>query len=204
MDKENQEEIEKKPLPSEGDAQEETVEVSTEQDPLKSELEKVQKQGGRSKKDKLLYSKKRIEEQLADLGEDPDELSEDDKPVTVGMLKKMQTETAIKTALDLADDITDETERELTKYHLENTIRPTGDPKRDLELAQVHVNAVKNRQIMEETTRKGEPRKTAFNGGGNPKDGKIEEELTAQELSFMRPPFNLSKEQILAARKAQK
>lgn len=196
--------MEKKPLPSEGDAQEETAEVSTEQDPLKSELEKVQKQGGRSKKDKLLYSKKRIEEQLADLGEDPDELSEDDKPVTVGMLKKMQTETAIKTALDLADDIADETERELTKYHLENTIRPTGDPKRDLELAQVHVNAVKNRQIMEETTRKGEPRKTAFKGGSNPKDGKIEEELTAQELSFMRPPFNLSKEQILAARKAQK
>lgn len=175
---------------------------SQKQDPLKAELEKVQK-AGRSKREKLLFTKTRVEQQLEELDKEEgiETDDEDNKPVTLGMLKKLQTQTATKTAIQLADEIQDETERELTKYHIENTIRPTGDPKKDMELAMVHVNAVKNSQIIKEVLRKPEPRKLASAGGGNPNDGKIDEAFTAQELSFMKPPFNLTKEAILKARK---
>lgn len=194
------EDIQEKPLPSDGAEKEEKV-VPPEQDPLKVELENIQKPS-RTKKEKLLFSKERIEQQLAELGEDGgSELDEDDKPVTVGMLKKIQTETAIKSALQLADEIPNETERELAKYHIENTIRPTGDPKKDLALAMVHVTAIKNKQILEEVARKAEPKRHTSDGGSNPRDGKVEEELTVDEIPFTKPPFNMSKADILKARK---
>lgn len=185
---------------------------SPKQDLLKTELEKIRKQP-RSKKEKLLFTQKRVNEQLAELGEGDEPVFEDDeepeeeddnKPVTVGMLKKMQKQEATKTALQLAQDIADPSERELTIFHIKNTIRPTGNPQKDLELAQVHVNAVKNTQILNEITRKPIVRTQGGNGGGNPQNGKVEEELTAKELAFMRPPFNLTKAEILQARKQQK
>lgn len=180
-----------------------TIEETPTQDPLKTELEKVQKQV-RTKREKLLFTKERVEQQLSELDEEDGIIPEDEdsKPVTIGMLKKLQTQTATKTALQLADDIDDETERELTKFHIENTIRPTGDPKKDLQLAQVHVNAVKNTRIVEEITRKPPTRKTASSGGGDPTKDKVEPEFSAQEQSFMRPPFNLTKEQVLASRQS--
>lgn len=214
-----QEDLEKKPLPSEGDEAEKKAgdeneakglnrDGSPKQDPLKQELEKVQKQTTKTKKEKLEYSKRRIEKQLEELGgEEGDEpiledgeKEDDDKPVTVGMLRQRDAQAATKTALQLADEIADEAERELTRFHLENTIRPTGDPKKDLELAQVHVNDVKNRQIIEQMNHKPEATKIVTDGGHNPNDGKIEAELTADELPFTRPPFNMSKELIISKR----
>lgn len=169
------------------------------QDPLTTELEKVNDKK-RTKADKLLYSKKRIDEQLAELGigeepKDPD----DDTPVTVGMLKKMQTDTSVSTALQLADKITNVTERELVKYHLENTIKSTGDPTEDLKLAQAIVNSAKNTQIIEEAGRKTVPANHS-NSSGAPATIKVEEELTPDELAFTKPPFNMSKADILKAR----
>lgn len=189
-------------LPSETQEEIKVDETQT-QDPLKTELEKVQKQG-RTKREKLLFTKERVEQQLSELDTEEGIIldDEDDKPVTVGMLKKLQTQTATKSALQLADEINDETERELTKYHIENTIRPTGDPKRDLELAQVHVNAVRNKQIVETITNKPDTRKVISSGGVDPNKDKVEPEFSTQEQSFMRPPFNLTKEQVLASRKA--
>lgn len=173
------------------------------QDPLKAELERIQQKGGRSKREKLLYTKTRLEEQLKELDDEEgieDLDNEDDKPVTVGMLKKIQQQTATKTALQLADEIQNESERELTKYHIENTIRSSGDPKKDLELAQVHVFAAKNTQIIEEIKRKPETKKHASAGGHNPKDGKVEDELTPEETALMN--FGrLKKEDVLKARK---
>ncbi len=179
--------------------EEEKVEESTEQDPLKTELEKVQRKG-RTKVEKLQYTKKRIDEQLKELGVDDEPVDdEDEKPVTVGMLKKLQAQSATKTALDLTNDITDETERELTKYHLENTIKSTGNPQEDLKLAQNQVNAVKNAKILEEMGRKSGSKSGA--GPGAPaKNQKPVEDFTPEELAFMKAPFNMSKAQILAAR----
>lgn len=173
-----------------------------EQDPLKTELEKVQRKG-RTKVEKLQYTKQRIDEQLRELGvQDEPEDDEDAKPVTVGMLKKLQAETATKTALQLANELTNDTERELTKYHLENTIKSTGNPQEDFKLAQSIVSSVKNSQIAEELARKGKG--SAGAGAGAPvKQGKQQEEFTQEELVFMKPPFNMTKEAIIKARPTQ-
>ncbi len=171
-----------------------------EQDPLKTELKKVQEKG-RTKAEKLLYTKKRIDDQLKELGIQDESVDEDDdKPLTRGEFKKLQAQSATKTALDLAAAVPNETERELLKYHLENTIRSTGNPQEDFNLALTLVNSVKNQQITEEVLRKPAV-KTHGSGGGAPAKQEQQVEYTAEELSYMKPPFNLSKEQILAARK---
>lgn len=178
-----------------------TTEVKTEveqQDPLKNELEKFQRKG-RTKAEKLLYTKKRIDEQLKELGIEEEE-PDDEKPMTIGMFKKLQAQTAVKSAIDLAEEVNNPTERELLKYHLENTIRSTGNPQEDFKIAQRLVNASKNEQIVEETLRKPQVNSHASGGGAPPKQPEKETEFTAEELTYMQPPFNLSKEAIIKAR----
>lgn len=193
--------------------QEEIIETPTseviEQDPLKEELEKVRT--GRTEEEKAAFTFQKQAERLTALGIDPanvlgikkatpSEAIDDDAPVTVGMWKKLQEEQASKTALQLADDITGETERELVKYHLQNTIRSTGNPTKDLELASNLVNAVKNKQVIEEIARKTPAKVYSSPGGGTPHKEQ-EPELTKEELKYMGAPFNLSKQSILDARK---
>jgi len=175
-----------------------------EQNPLKKELEKVQNKGeGRTKKEKLLYTKQRLEEQLRELeGEESNDLDgdeDDDTPVTKGMLREMQAKNVVKTALDLTEDIADATEKALVQYHIKNTIRTTGNPAEDLKLARAIVNSVKNSQIAEEAVRKGEAKQHSNGSGG---EGRKEKslELSAEEIPFTRAPFNMTKEQIIAAR----
>ena len=169
------------------------------QDPLKTELDKVQGQK-RTKLEKLQYRKKLIDEQLKDMGVDDEPVVEDDEqPLTRGEFKKMQAQEAQKTALQIADEIPNQTERELVKYHLENTIRSTGNPQQDLSLARSIVNDAKNRQILEEQQRKGQA-SSQSSGSGAPVRNEAPTELTVEELGMMKPPFNLTKEQVIAAR----
>ena len=169
------------------------------QDPLKTELDKVQGQK-RTKLEKLQYRKKLIDEQLKDLGADDEPVVEDDEqPLTRGEFKKMQAQEAQKTALQIADEIPNQTERELVKYHLENTIRSTGNPQQDLSLARSIVNDAKNRQILEEQQRKGQS-SSQSSGSGAPVRHEAPTELTPEEKGMMRPPWNLTKEQVIAAR----
>lgn len=182
---------------------------TTEQDPLKTELERVQK-SRYTEEEKAEFTFKKQAERLKALGRDPasilgiedgeESYSDDDTPLTVGMLKRMEQEKASKTALQQADDIKSDVERELVKFHLQNTIKSTGNPSEDLKLARALVNAVKNTQIIQETTRKT-PAKTHSNSSGV--DGKQEETVsyTPEELAFMKPPFNATPADILAARK---
>ncbi len=181
---------------------EETKVETTEQDPLKEELARVQTNQDKSKRtpeEKLLHKKKIIDAEVAKLGLDEEEEEDDDKPVTRGELKKMQAEQATKTALDLAEDISNETERELVKHYLTNTIRSTGNPQEDLRLARGLVNSVKNKQILEEVARKPVAKTHGSGSGAPPKELK-QEEFTDQERVYMAPPFNLTKEEILKAR----
>lgn len=180
------------------------VESPKEQDPLQEELERVQKKG-RTKEEKLLYTRKKIDEQLKELGIEPEKEEShdenDDEILTVGMFKKMQQQNVTKTSLQLADEIESPAEKELVKYHLENTIKSSGDPKEDLRTARMLANASKNKQIIEEVTRKV-PAKTFSSGSSAPANDEPEPiELTQEEKSFMAPPFNLTMEQIIAARK---
>jgi hypothetical protein len=185
-------------------------EVETiEQDPLKTELDRVQK-SGRTEKEKAEFSLKKNAERVKSLGGDVASIldmdtsesdDDDDKPLTIGMLKKMQQESASKTALQQADEISNETERELVKYHLQNTIKSTGNSAEDLKLARSLVNAVKNAQIGEELARKPIAKTHSNASSANAKvDTEVKVELTEQEKLFLGKPFNLTREQIIKAR----
>ena len=76
---------------------------SAQQDPLKTELERVQKRESRSELEKAGFSLKKNAERFKELGGDPQSilgtnevLEDDDKPLTVGAFKQMQKEHAVK------------------------------------------------------------------------------------------------------------
>lgn len=188
-----------------------TSTTETEQDPLKVELEKVQRTG-KTEKEKAEYSLKKNAQRVRELGGDPDAIlgvnskntddldEDDDKPITRGELKRIEQARANKSAIQLAEEIPNETERELTKYHLENSIKSTGNPAEDLKLARSIVNAVKNTKIIEEATRKGDTKNHSSSSGVDAKNDIVQGELTAQEIPFLSKPFNMTKEAIIKAR----
>lgn len=197
---------------SEAEQKETADEAATEQDPLKKELEKVQKKEPRTEAEKAAFTLKSTASRLRELGGDPASIlgfkkekeeadeNDEDAPVTVGMLKKMQQKDAEKSALQMADEISNETERELVKYHLTNSIRSTGNPAEDMKLASAIVNSVKNTQIAEEIARKNPP-KTHSSSSSAPARNEVEQELSSEEMLFTKAPFNMTKEAILKARK---
>lgn len=184
----------------------EEVEETVEQDPLKAELERVHnKSGNRTELEKALFKQNQIAKRIRELRGTEEDFQddfiedEDDKPVTIGMLKRLQAESAVNTALSLANDIENEVERELVVFHLENTIKSTGNPKDDLKLARALVNSVKNSQIAEEVVRKAPAKQHSSGSGVN---GKHEEriELTSEELMYTKAPFNMKPEDIIKTR----
>lgn len=177
---------------------------SQNEDPLKKEVEKLES-GKFTKKDRLLHAKKKIDEQLLELDSEGQPSDEDkNKPVTVGMLEDIEKQKAQKTALKLAEDIDDENERTLVIYNLENVIRPSGDPKKDLATARAIVNNLKNTQIVEEFDRKRSGKDKPNIPGNPPKNNNDVFEPTPQERVFMDPPYNLKKEDIIKAREAER
>lgn len=185
----------------------EVEEAPSQADPVKQELDKVQKQQGRTEAEKATFSLKKNAERAKELGVDPAEVlglkeKEVDKstPLTVGMYEQLQKDSAQKTALQLADDITDENERELTKHYLSTRIVPSIDPQADLRLAQGMVHSVKNAQILEETARATDAKRHSSGPGAPPKKGENQGELTAVEEPFTKAPYNMTKEAIIAAR----
>lgn len=158
------------------------------------------------------FSLKKNAERARELGLDPAEIlglkthietdvnDEDSKPVTVGMLRDIQKQDAHKTAIQMAEEISDEDTRTTVKTYLSDRIKPSGDADADFKLALAAASAPKNKQILAEIERYGTPRRTA-SGGSMP--AHIEEEFTptAAEQTFMAPPYNMTKEKIIAARK---
>lgn len=179
------------------DVSEETPSVPS-QDPVEAELERV-KAPKRSKIEKLKFTKERVERQLKEAmqekGIEEDDLS---RPLTLADLHTFQSEQTLETAMSLADTVQNAKERELVKYHLENTIKSSGDPQSDFKIARSLVNAVKNGQLVEEVARTQKP-KTYASGSGAPAKSNKEEELTPDEIKVMKG-FGLSKEEILKAR----
>lgn len=127
--------------------------LQTNDDPIREELERVKPK--RTEAEKAIFAYKKQQESLRRLGIDPAVLvdsprhqeDEDDAPLTIGMFKKMQAQSASKTAKELAQNITNNAERELVEYYLENRIVPSGNAEDDLRLAQAAVNSVRNSQI---------------------------------------------------------
>lgn len=177
------------------------------ENPVKQELDKVQKHQGRTEAEKAAFTLKKNAERARELGIDPEEIlgfgkTEIDKstPVTIEMLEQMEKEKSQKTSLQLADSITDEHERGLTKHYLTHRIVSSGNPQEDLRLARSMVNSVKNGQLLEETVRAKDAKGHNASPGAPVKQEADSGELTAAELPFTKAPWNLSKEQIVSKR----
>lgn len=174
---------------------------------IAAELEKEKTRKQRTEKEKAEFSLRKNAERLKELGGDPTlvlgERQVDDTENDVPeWYRKERAKEAQKTSLQLADDIKDESERNLVKEYLQNRIIPSGNPQDDFRFALGAVHSFKNKQILEEINRKNPPRVTAA-GGSAP--APVEEEFTPTEMEMimMRPPYNLSKEKIIAARKRE-
>jgi hypothetical protein len=200
------------PAPAAGEKKEEPpAPVVPPQEPLQIELDKIRARNeGHTQREKLIFSKKRIDQQLSELdgkeGIEPKiEEDDDNAPVTIGLLKKLEAQKTQKTALQMAESITDSVERELIKHHLQNTIRSTGNPDEDIRLAKAIVNSAKNAQIAIEINRRSNP--SEYRGGpGAPINYEVPFEPTPEETYMMTmkgvdgKPL-LSKEDILKSRK---
>lgn len=136
------------------------------------------------------------------LGLDPKKIlgeeSTNDEPPA--WYKKEKSKEATATALQLAEAIADSDTKEKVKEYLNTRIVPSGDPERDFRDALGVVSAGKNSQIVAEMKRYT-PARTIASGGSMPPTPPEEEFVpTEYEASMMKPPFNLTKEKILAAR----
>lgn len=150
-----------------------------------------------TKRERLEHQREKIEAELNSL----DQGDDDSRPLTVGEFKKMQQQLAKATALELADSIGDEDEREEVKTILESRLVPSGNADADLKEARAIANARKNAQLAEESLRKQAPKRDS-SGSGAPKKGSEEVfEPTPAELNMMQG-FGLTKEDVLTARKA--
>lgn len=136
---------------------------------------------------KKMTAARLIKEIHAETGEDITTIAEtntdddDNQPITKGDFKRMERENAAQTARQLANEITDETERNLVLDALDNTIVPSGNPQKDLQKARDLANSEKNRQIAEEVTRKRNAQSRG-SGGGAPANPADHFEATAIEL----------------------
>lgn len=158
----------------------------------------------RTEKDKAIFTIKKQAERLQELGVDPAEVigkkptSSDSEVPEWYRQEKAKEKT--QSALEMADRLPDEETREQVKVYLQTRIVPSGNPDQDFKDALGAVSASKNKQILEEIGRATTPRTVAAGGSA---DAKLEQEFvpTEEEARFMKPPYSLSKEAILKARK---
>ena len=173
------------------DSPEETQEADTDESDesqknlMAEELERV-KSSKYSQKEKLKYTLKRVQAQLHELGEDDEEEDDDNRPLTVGEWKKLQQEASKSSELDYISTITDPVERELTKHHLENTIKPSGDPEADFKAARTLANSIRTQKIMEEAARKPKAKTHSGASSAPPKREEDKLELTKDEQILQR------------------
>lgn len=155
----------------------------------------------RTEKEKAEYNLKKNAERVKELGGNPKNVlgadSDEEVPAWYKAEKAKETQ---KTALQLAESVTDEDTREKVKDYLQNRLVPSGNPDDDFRLALGAASASKNKQIVEEMNRYSKPRVVA---SGSSQPAHFEEEFvpTEDESRFMKPPYNVSEEQIIANRK---
>lgn len=167
------------------------------QDPAKKELDKIKEKKQFTRKERLEFEQRKIQEQLDNLEGKP---VDKNAPVTVGMLEEREKEKQKNEAIDIAEKIEDETERELVIHQLE-TVITGGTSEERVKVARGYVNSIRNAQIAEEMNRQKNP-KPGSPPGAPPKRGDTFEP-TPEEAVFMSQPYNLTKEDILKARKKE-
>ncbi len=172
-------------------------------DPVAAELERVTAgKPKRTKLEQLEFTKKRVDDQLAEERRKAGIEDDDSRPLTVAEFKALQVQTAQETALKLTETrIENETERKLVQFHLEHTIKPSGDPETDLRNGLALVNALKNTQIAAETVRTAPKPRAAGSAAGAPPKEKQTVELTKEEQDIKRG-FGLTDDEVVASRQA--
>lgn len=195
------------------------TEVTSEEDPLKVELERVRSKKTPQEKalDSLYFNAQQAKKLGIDITKDEKlkevlgikeqvEVSEDEKPVTrkelEEILSKAQQVNATKTAEQLAMSISNEAERELTLFHIQNTIKSTGNPEEDLKLARALTNSVRNNQILEEYDRKPVAKTHSSASSDGTIDSKPTIVLTPEEKAFLATG-RVTQEEILLARQGK-
>lgn len=150
------------------------------------------------------YNLQKKAEDARALGLDPKKILGVDEPKdeVPAWYKQEKAKEAKQTALQLAENVADADTKEKVKELLQTRIVPSGNPEQDFKDALSLASSVKNKQIIEEVSRYTAPRTVAA-GGDMP--AKVEEEFvpTDTEKVFMAPPFNMSKEKILEARRRE-
>lgn len=131
--------------------------------------------------------------------DDDDDMDDPNRVVTVGDLKRMKAQEATQTAVQMAESIEDVVAREAVKAALRRVVA-SGDPQKDFTDAVAIANREKNSKVLEEIARR--PIAPAHRSGAGAPPNKPEGafEPTASEAAYMRPPFNLTKEDILKSR----
>ncbi len=142
--------------------------------PPKKEAAPSQAKEPKTRIEKLRHTKASIEKQIADEeaangGIVISDEDDDDKPLTKRDLKNIQRDEAKKTALSMANEIEDETDRSKVIEVLETRILPSGNPEKDLQLAKDAVFSEKNRQVAAATAKNGRPSTQRSGGGAPPK-----------------------------------
>lgn len=179
------------------------------QNPVNEELARRKDENKRSEKEKAEFSLRKTAERARELGIDvasavgvspASEADDDTRPATIGDLKKYQQASGRQTAEQMADtEITDESERALVKEYLTNITHP--DPREALKIARSAVNGIKSGRIAEEQARRGRAPSHSSSGSAPARAGDDGDFMpTVKEQRFMQPPFNLTKDQVIAAR----
>lgn len=189
-------------VPSAEPAEVKTPDQAPLHDPIKQERERIEASTDKklTKKDRLIFAKGKIDEQLKELGVLDEVAVDPTTPVTVGMLNDIEKSKAKNTAVELAQSIENEDERIVVIDYLENRIIPSGNPQADLSLARAAVNSLRNQQLLEESARGGTPKTHSSASGAPSAQTLTTEELSEMELVFTRPPYNLTKAQVIAKR----
>lgn len=189
--------------------------------PLKAELERVKSKKSPEEKaiNSLYFNAEKAKELGIDVTKDEklkkilgisdepkfeeEPISEEDKPLTKKDLEEFfKQKNAQKTAIELASEITDPFEKELVEYHLQNTIKSTGDANEDLNIAKTLANSVRDKKFRELSDIKPESKSHSSASGASLPTKSAEPELTAVEKAFV-DTGKISKEEILNLRPRQ-
>lgn len=179
-------------------------EAKTKADALSHETTMTPEQIAKAKRKKAaIESDLRLAGALEDDTEEDDDIDMDDpnRPLTVGDLQRHEARKATQTAVQMADTIEDTVLRDAVKDALKDVV-PSGDSQADLKKAVAIANIDKNSKVLEEFGRKVIPSVHRSGAGAPPKPLEPDFEPTADEARFMRPPFNVPKEDILKSRRA--
>ncbi len=123
-----------------------------------------------------------------------------DKPLTMRDMQRMERQKSFKDAEAMVNSITDAPSRDAVKAALRRIV-PSGDSQKDFTDAVAIANREKNSKILEEIQRKGTPPQHRSGAGSPGPEPESEFVPTAEEAKMMKG-FNLTKEQVLAARQA--